>query len=70
QDVISAMMKEFGKIAPGASHVLIDERDQYIASKILDASKNGKKKIVAVVGAGHLQGIKKTHRKGRHPENI
>ncbi len=64
QDVISAMMKEFGKIAPGASHVLIDERDQYIASKILDASENGKRKIVAVVGAGHLQGIKKHIEKG------
>ncbi|MGF3585315.1 MAG: TraB/GumN family protein [Thermoplasmatota archaeon] len=56
EDVISAMMKEFGEIAPGVTDVLIHERDEYIAKKILDESKNGK--VVAVVGAGHLNGIK------------
>ncbi len=55
QDVISAMMEEFGEIAPSVSSVLIHERDQYIAKKILEASKQGK--VVAIVGAGHLQGI-------------
>ena len=39
EDVISAMMKEFGEIAPSVSKVLIYERDQYIAKKILDESK-------------------------------
>ncbi len=57
QDVISAMMEEFGEIAPSASTVLIHERDEYIAKKILDESKKGK--VVAVVGAGHLKGIQK-----------
>lgn len=57
QDVISAMMEEFGEIAPSVSTVLIHERDEYIAKKILDESKKGK--VVAVVGAGHLNGIKK-----------
>ena len=57
EDVISALMKEFGEIAPSVSNVLIHERDKYIAKKILDASKKGK--IVAVVGAGHLKGIQK-----------
>lgn len=57
QDVISSMMEEFGEIAPSASTVLIHERDEYIAKKILDESKKGK--VVAVVGAGHIQGIKK-----------
>ena len=57
QDVISAMMEEFGEIAPSVATVLIHERDQYIAKKILDESKKGK--VVAVVGAGHLNGIKK-----------
>ena len=55
EDVISALMKEFGEIAPSVSNVLIHERDKYIAKKILDESKKGK--IVAVVGAGHLKGI-------------
>jgi pheromone shutdown-related protein TraB len=57
EDVISAMMEEFGEIAPSVKTVLITERDQYISQKILDESKKGK--VVAVVGAGHLKGIKK-----------
>ncbi|MCK4995443.1 MAG: TraB/GumN family protein [Thermoplasmatales archaeon] len=57
QDVISALMGEFGKIAPSATNVLIHERDAYISKKILDESKKGK--VLAVVGAGHLKGIKK-----------
>jgi len=57
QDMISTLMEEFGEIAPSVTTVLIHERDQYIAKKILDESKRGK--IVAVVGAGHLKGIQK-----------
>jgi pheromone shutdown-related protein TraB len=57
QDVISTMMEEFGKIAPSVATVLIHERDKYIAKKILNESKKGK--VVAVVGAGHLNGIKR-----------
>ncbi len=56
QDVISTMLHEFGEIAPSVATVLIHERDQYIAQKIKDASVKGK--VVAVVGAGHIQGIK------------
>ncbi len=57
QDVISAMMEEFGEIAPSVTDVLIHERDEYIAKKISDESKKGR--VVAVVGAGHLKGIQK-----------
>jgi pheromone shutdown-related protein TraB len=57
QDIISTMMEEFGEIAPSVSEVLINERDKYIAKKILNESRKGK--VVAVVGAGHLKGIKK-----------
>ena len=62
QDVISTMMEEFGKIAPSVATVLIHERDEYIAKKIIDESKKGK--VVAVVGAGHLEGIKKNLERG------
>lgn len=54
QDALSAMMQEFGKTFPEVKHVLIDERDQFLASKIKNAPGN---KIVAIVGAGHLNGI-------------
>jgi pheromone shutdown-related protein TraB len=57
QDVLSQMMEEFSKIAPSAAKVLISERDQYIAQKIYEESQKGK--VVAVVGAGHINGIKK-----------
>jgi pheromone shutdown-related protein TraB len=58
QDLISAMMDEFGKIAPSVTKVLIHERDEYIAEKINRLRKQ-EKSVVAVVGAGHLNGIKK-----------
>ncbi len=57
QDVISQMMEEFSGIAPSASKVLISERDSYIAQKIYEESKKGR--VLAVVGAGHINGIKK-----------
>lgn len=53
-DALSELMIELGTAMPELKRVLIDERDTYISEKI----KNGKgHKIVAVVGAGHLQGI-------------
>jgi pheromone shutdown protein TraB len=33
QDVITAMMQEFGEFAPSAANVLIHERDTYISKK-------------------------------------
>ncbi len=56
KDVMTQMMEEFGREVPSVKEVLIDERDIYIANKILAAPG---KKIVAVVGAGHISGIKK-----------
>ena len=56
QDALSSMMQEFGKSFPEVKQVLIDERDQYLASKIRNAPG---KKVVAVVGAGHMKGIAK-----------
>ena len=54
KDVLTELMTELGKAMPVLKTVLIDERDSYLAEKIKNA--NGKK-IVAVVGAGHVQGI-------------
>ncbi len=57
QDVLSEMMKELGKEVPTLKTVLIDERDRYLAKKIIDAPGT---RIVAVVGAGHVEGIRHT----------
>lgn len=54
QDALNGMMQEFGKSFPEVKQVLIDERDQFLASKIKNAPGS---KIVAVVGAGHMRGI-------------
>ncbi len=54
QDVLSEMMKELGAEVPTLKKVLIDERDQYLAEKILQADG---KKLIAVVGAGHVEGM-------------
>ncbi len=56
QDVLESLLAEVGKSLPVLKDILIDERDQYLADKIRNAPGN---KIVAVVGAGHVQGIKK-----------
>ena len=56
QDVLEALLSEVGKSLPALKTILIDERDQYLAEKIRTAPG---KKVVAVVGAGHIPGIKK-----------
>ena len=56
QDVLESLLSELGKTLPELQRVLIDERDQYLAYKIRTAPG---KKIVAVVGAGHVPGIKR-----------
>jgi pheromone shutdown-related protein TraB len=55
QDVLETILSEVGKSQPAIRRVLIDERDQYLAEKIRRAPG---KKIIAVVGAGHVPGIK------------
>jgi pheromone shutdown-related protein TraB len=54
QDVLSELMAELGAAMPALKRVLIDERDAYLAQKIRDAEGE---RVVAVVGAGHVQGM-------------
>lgn len=65
EDTISLMMKELQGFAPTVAEVLIHERDEYISKKILESSDAGKGTVLAVVGAGHLEGIKKNIEKAR-----
>jgi pheromone shutdown-related protein TraB len=57
QDLLSSLMEELKTFSPGAGAVLIDERDAYLAGKIAALEKSSDKRILAVVGAGHLRGI-------------
>lgn len=54
-DLLTSMMEELKQFSPGAGKVLIEERDVYIASKL--ASLDPSKKVLAVLGAGHLKGV-------------
>ena len=54
-DLLSEVMEEARQAAPNAGTVLIDERDAYLAGRIQQV--RGKGKVLAVVGAGHINGI-------------
>jgi pheromone shutdown-related protein TraB len=59
---LDGMMSELADYLPAVKETLIDERDRYLAAKIWTSvpAQDTEKKIVAVIGAGHMQGIK-TH---------
>lgn len=59
-DTINAVLNEFTESFPRLKKPLIDERDQYLAQKIKDAPGD---KIVAVLGAAHVPGIKEEIKK-------
>lgn len=60
QDVLTELMAEMGDSLPEMKRVLIDERDIFMSEKI--RLTHGKR-IVAVVGAGHVEGIKLNFKK-------
>ncbi len=59
KDVLSELMDELGNALPDTKKALIDERDIFMAEKIKAADG---KRIVAVVGAGHMQGMQRVIR--------
>ena len=56
EDVLQTLLADVGKSLPVIKDILIDERDQYLTHKIRTAPG---KKIVAVIGAGHVPGIQR-----------
>ena len=68
---LDGMMNELASYLPEVKETLIDERDKYLAAKIWTSAREhisrenispeiSSRRIIAVVGAGHMQGIK-TH---------
>jgi pheromone shutdown-related protein TraB len=51
---LEGMMEELAAYLPSVKEVLIDERDSYLAAHIYAC---GEKRVLAVVGAGHVPGI-------------
>jgi len=54
QDMLTAALDEVAKKTPVIKQVVLDERDAYMAKKISDLEG---KKILAVIGMGHVPGI-------------
>ncbi|MDT3435030.1 TraB/GumN family protein [Haloarcula sp. 1CSR25-25] len=57
-DVVSAMIEEFRQFSPGGAEALIDERDAFIAHRLVALREAGYH-VLAVVGAGHREGIQR-----------
>ena len=53
---MDSMMGELSQYMPAIKEVLIDERDRYLAAKLYRCQG---KRILAVLGAGHLAGVQK-----------
>jgi pheromone shutdown-related protein TraB len=62
-DALQALAREF----PQAKETLIDERDRYLAMKIREAPGET---VVAVVGAGHVEGIEREIRAPRPIDDL
>ncbi|MBN1102675.1 MAG: TraB/GumN family protein [Deltaproteobacteria bacterium] len=56
KDVLESLLSEMGQALPVVREVLIDERDRYLSHMIRTAPG---KKVVAIVGAGHVPGVKR-----------
>ncbi len=61
-DVLSEMMAELGEAMPQLKRGLIDERDTYLSQRIRETEGQ---RIVAVVGAGHVEGMRAALTAGR-----
>ena len=56
QDILETLLSELGQFLPALRDILIDERDQYLTHQTRTAPG---KRIVSVVGAGHIPGMKR-----------
>jgi pheromone shutdown-related protein TraB len=57
KDVLSELMRELGEAMPTLKRTLIDERDTFLTQRMKETPGE---KIVAVVGAGHVEGIRRS----------
>lgn len=67
EDILTASMSELGEHFSGVKTALLDERDQYLSENIKNAPG---KKIVAVLGAAHVPGVKKEINKDHDLEKL
>ncbi|MEJ7746822.1 MAG: TraB/GumN family protein [Luteimonas sp.] len=69
-DMLEASFSEFAEQTPELYEAIITERDRYMAAKLRETSGQARE-VLAVVGAGHLQGLAKHLRdETRAPQSI
>ncbi len=58
-DMLQSVVEEFSEELPQVKQVLIDERDRFMTAKLIGIAEreDAPKRILAVVGAGHLFGM-------------
>jgi pheromone shutdown-related protein TraB len=60
-DMLEASFNEFASESPAVYETVIAERDRYMAARLReireDTNHDGEREVLAVVGAGHLQGL-------------
>ncbi len=59
EEGVATLMNQFREEFPNISRALIDERDEFIARALRTILDDVEGKIVAVLGAGHIEGVKK-----------
>lgn len=60
EGAIENLMKDFNSEYPGLADALIHQRDLYVANALRSIMKDVPGKILAVLGAGHIEGVRKT----------
>ena len=70
-DMLEASFNEFADESPAVYETVIAERDRYMAARLReireDTNNDGSREVLAVVGAGHLQGLAKHLREDTAP---
>jgi pheromone shutdown-related protein TraB len=57
-DILESTFTEFAKQSPELFEALISERDRYMAARLREENcDSGGRKVLAVIGAGHMEGL-------------
>ncbi len=60
---VEELMKDFETQFPNTADALIHQRDRYVATALMNILNDVEGKIVVVLGAGHIEGVKRALRK-------
>lgn len=66
-DILNETFSEFASASPALYNSLIAERDRYMAAKLRLMQPGGGRRVLAVIGAGHLEGTAKALTEIRDP---